>query len=80
MPKNSALKRSSMCRRRRFPSIGVASTKESALKARGPVFPVTLELTETIYVYETKKEWTKALIGRYLKVTPRKASNGLTTA
>ncbi|HEU4638903.1 MAG TPA: hypothetical protein VFS84_08620, partial [Candidatus Binatia bacterium] len=25
-------------------------------------------LTEAIYVYKTEKEWTKALIGRYLKV------------
>ena len=44
-------------------------TKESALKARRPVFSrLTLALTEAIYVYKTEKEWTKALIGRYLKV------------
>jgi ABC-type nitrate/sulfonate/bicarbonate transport system substrate-binding protein len=44
-------------------------TNESALKARRPVFSrLTLALTEAIYVYKTEKEWTKALIGRYLKV------------
>jgi ABC-type nitrate/sulfonate/bicarbonate transport system substrate-binding protein len=44
-------------------------TKESALKARRPVFSrLTLALTEAIHVYKTEKEWTKALIGRYLKV------------
>ena len=44
-------------------------TKESALKARRRVFSrLTLALTESIYVYKTEKEWTKALIGRYLKV------------
>jgi ABC-type nitrate/sulfonate/bicarbonate transport system substrate-binding protein len=44
-------------------------TKESALKARRPVFSrLTLALTEAIYGYKTEKEWTKALIGRYLKV------------
>jgi hypothetical protein len=44
-------------------------TEESALKARRPVFSrLTLALIEAIYVYKTEKEWTKALIGRYLKV------------
>jgi NitT/TauT family transport system substrate-binding protein len=44
-------------------------TKESALKARRPVFyQLTAALTEAIHVYKTEKEWTKALIGRYLKV------------
>ena len=44
-------------------------TKESALKARRPVYSrLTLALTEAIYVFKTEKEWTKALIGRYLKV------------
>jgi ABC-type nitrate/sulfonate/bicarbonate transport system substrate-binding protein len=44
-------------------------TKESALKARRPVFSrLTQALTEAIHVYKTEKEWTKALIGKYLKV------------
>ena len=44
-------------------------TKGSALKPRRPVFSrLTLALTEAIHVYKTEKEWTKALIGRYLKV------------
>ena len=44
-------------------------TKESALKARRAVFyQLTAALTEAIHVYKTEKEWTKTLIGRYLKV------------
>ena len=45
-------------------------TKESLLKARRPVFArLTLALTEAIHVYKTEKEWTKSIIGKYLKVT-----------
>jgi ABC-type nitrate/sulfonate/bicarbonate transport system substrate-binding protein len=44
-------------------------TSESALKARRGVFyRLTMALTEAIHVYKTEKEWSKALIGRYLKV------------
>jgi ABC-type nitrate/sulfonate/bicarbonate transport system substrate-binding protein len=44
-------------------------TRESALKARRAVFyRLTMALTEAIHVYKTEKEWSKALIGRYLKV------------
>jgi ABC-type nitrate/sulfonate/bicarbonate transport system substrate-binding protein len=44
-------------------------TRESALKARRDVFyRLTMALTEAIHVYKTEKEWSKALIGRYLKV------------
>jgi ABC-type nitrate/sulfonate/bicarbonate transport system substrate-binding protein len=44
-------------------------TRESALKARRGVFyRLTMALTEAIHVYKTEKEWSKALIGRYLKV------------
>lgn len=45
-------------------------TKESSLKARRSVFArLTLALTEAIHVYKTEKEWTKSIIGKYLKVT-----------
>ncbi|HEX7226942.1 MAG TPA: hypothetical protein VF353_04140 [Candidatus Binatia bacterium] len=44
-------------------------TNEAALKARRAIFSrLSLAPTEAIYVYKTEKEWTKALIGRYLKV------------
>ena len=45
-------------------------TKETSLKARRPVFArLTLALTEAIHVYKTEKEWTKSIIGKYLKVS-----------
>ena len=59
-------------------------TTESAIKTRRPIFTrLTAALTEAIHVYKTEREWTKALIGKYLKVSDpdglERAYNSLNT-
>ena len=66
-----------MCRPRRFRFIGIASTKESALKARRPVFSrLTLELTEAIGAQDGERV-DRALIGRNVKVNDPVSRMGL---
>jgi hypothetical protein len=46
---------------------GVLS-RESTIKARRPVFARFVRaLTEAIQIYKTEKEWTKGVIGKYLR-------------
>ncbi len=48
---------------------GVLS-REVTIKARRPVFARFVRaMTEAIHIYKTEKDWTKAIIGKYLRTT-----------